>query len=42
MEQRIKFILKGRGMKIISMENAVDFKTNFQVQSAETVKVEAK
>lgn len=41
MEQRIRCILKARGIKIISMENAVDFKINFQFQSAETVKVEA-
>lgn len=30
MEQRIKCLLKARGIKIISMENAVDFKINFQ------------
>lgn len=41
MEHRIKHILKTKHMKIISMESTVDFKINFQFQSAETVKVEA-
>lgn len=29
MEQRIKYILEARDIKIISMENTVDFKINF-------------
>lgn len=41
MEQRIKYIWKAKDIKIISMENTVDFKTNFPFWSAETDKVEA-
>lgn len=30
MEQRIKYILKAKDIKIISIENTADFKINFQ------------
>lgn len=42
MEQRIKRVLKARGIKIIFMKNAVDFKNNFSFSHLKQLRLRLK